>query len=83
MYRFEIVSIIINAFLLFIVLVEGNYLGVDIRENIMETIFWVMAILFLFNTFGNIISKNKTEKYVFTPITFIMCIFSVILALGT
>lgn len=71
MYRLEIVSIIVHAFLLFIVLIHGNYLGVGISKNALETIFWIMAALFLFNTFGNIISK-KTEKYVFTPITILM-----------
>ena len=82
MYRFEIISLVINAFLLLVVLVQANYLGIDISKNVLKTILWIMAGLFLLNTFGNIISKNKTEKYVFTPITFIMCIFSVILAVG-
>jgi hypothetical protein len=81
MYRFEVISILMNLFFLFIILVQSSFLVIDFPKVIMNVILWVMTILFLFNTFGNITSKNKIEQKLFTPITIILTIFSLILAL--
>jgi len=81
MYRFEIVSIIINIFFLFVILIQSHFLTIDFPKKTMTIILWVMTALFLVNTFGNAISKNKIEKKLFTPITIILTIFSLILAL--
>ena len=80
MYRFEIVSILINLFFLFSILVQSNFLTINFPKKIMTIILSIMTALFLFNTFGNAISKNKIEQRVFTPITFILAILSLILA---
>jgi hypothetical protein len=80
MYRFEVVSILMNLFFLFVILVQSGFLIIDFPKIIMTVILWVMTILFLFNTFGNIKSKNKIEQKLFTPITIILTIFSLILA---
>jgi hypothetical protein len=81
MYRFETVSILINLFFLFIVLVQSHFLTIDFPKKTMTIILWVMTVLFLFNTLGNATSKNKIEQKLFTPITIILTIFSLILAL--
>lgn len=81
MYRFETVSILINFFFLYVVLVQSHFFRVDIPKNIMTFFLWVMIALFAFNTLGNIMSKNKFEKRLFTPITIILTLFSLILAL--
>lgn len=81
MYRFETVSILINLLFLFIVLVQSHFLTIDFPKKTMTIILWVMTVLFLFNTLGNATSKNKIEQKLFTPITIILTIFSLILAL--
>lgn len=81
MYRFETVSILINLFFLFIVLVQSHFLTIDFPKKTMTIILWVMTALFLLNTLGNATSKNKIEQKLFTPITIILTIFSLILAL--
>lgn len=81
MYRFETVSILVNLFFLFIILVHSNFLLIDFPRHLMTIILWIMAVLFLFNTYGNIISKYKIEQKVFMPITIILTIFSLVLAL--
>lgn len=81
MYRFETVSILINLIFLFIILVQSHYLTIDFPKKIMTIILWIMTALFTLNTFGNLMSKNKLEKRLFTPITIILTIFSLILAL--
>jgi len=40
-----------------------------------------MTGLFLLNTFGNAFSKNKIERLLFTPVTVLLTIFSLVLAL--
>jgi hypothetical protein len=80
MYRFEVVSIFINLIFLMIILVQAQFLSIYIPRKIMTIILWIMTALFLFNSFGNAISKNKIEKNVFTPITIILAILSAILA---
>ena len=81
MYQFEIVSILVNLFLLFIILVQSEFLSIHFPKSMMSILLWTMTVLFLFNTYGNIISKSKIELKVFTPITIILAIFSLILAL--
>ena len=81
MYRFEIVSILINLFYLFIILAQSRFMTIDFPRKIMTIILWIMTVLFLFNTFGNAISKNKIEQRLFTPVTIILAILSLILAL--
>jgi hypothetical protein len=81
MYRFEIVSILINLFFLFIILVQSSILTIDFPKKTMTIILWFITALFVFNTFGNVISNNKIEQKLFTPITIILTIFSLILAL--
>lgn len=80
MYRFEAISILINLFFLFIILVQSEFVAIAFPKIIMTVLLWVMTILFLFNTFGNIMSKNKIEQRLFTPVTIILTIFSFILA---
>lgn len=82
MYRFEIISIAVNLFFLLIVLIQSGILIIDFPEHILTIILWIMAVMFCFNTFGNIFSKNKIERIVFTPITIMLTVFSVILALS-
>ena len=81
MYRFETISILINFFFLFIILVQSQFLIIDFPKKIMPILLWAMTALFLFNTFGNAMSKNKLERRLFTPITLILTMFSLILAL--
>lgn len=81
MYRFETASVLINLFFLFVILVHSNFLTITFPKIIMTIILWVMTGLFALNTLGNIVSKNKLEQRLFTPITIILTLFSLILAL--
>ena len=82
MYKFEAISLIVNLLFLFILLVKSNYLAISIPNNILTYTFWGMALLFLLNTAGNLVSKNKIEKMVFTPITVLLALFSIVLAMS-
>ena len=82
MYKFEAVSLTVNLLFLFILLVQSNYVALSIPSNILTYAFWGMAALFLLNTAGNLLSKNRMEQMIFTPITILLTLFSVILAMN-
>jgi hypothetical protein len=82
MYRFEIFSILINSLFVIIILVQASFLTIDIPKKITTYALWLMTGLFLLNTLGNVTSKNKLEQRAFTPITIMLAIFSLILALS-
>ena len=82
MYRFETISILINAIFLFVILTQANFVQIEIPKKIITYALWIMAGLFCLNTIGNALSKNKIEQRLFTPITILLTIFSLILALS-
>jgi hypothetical protein len=81
MYRFEIVSLILNLFFLSVVCARCEFISISINVQFLKIILWVMAALFLLNTIGNLLSKNNYEKIIFTPLTLLLMICSIILAL--
>ncbi|HMJ46696.1 MAG TPA: hypothetical protein VK498_05170 [Ferruginibacter sp.] len=83
MYRFETFSILMNSLFVIIILVQGSLLAIDIPKRIITFALWLMMGLFLLNTLGNATSKNKLEQRIFTPITILLAIFSLILALSS
>ena len=78
MYIFESISILINLFLFFILLIKGNYLTTLIPMKIVNIILWAFLFLFGLNTIGNIFAKTNFEKFfslltlVFTILVWIM-----------
>jgi hypothetical protein len=82
MYKFEAVSLMVNLLFLFVLLVQSNYVALSIPSNILTYAFWGMAALFLLNTAGNLLSKNRMEQMIFTPITILLTLFSVVLAMA-
>ncbi len=82
MYRFEIFSILVNALLLMVVLVQRGIITIGMPKSVIYICLWIMTGLFLLNTLGNITSKNKLEQRLFTPVTILLAVFSLILALS-
>jgi hypothetical protein len=83
MYRFEIFSILVNTLFLIVVLVQARYMAIPISDKIVTYALWLMAALFLLNTLGNAVSKNKVEQRLFTPLTILLAMFSILLALSS
>lgn len=82
MLSFEAVSVFINLIMLAVVAIYARILKVKINLLVIKIALWVMFILFLVNTIGNLFSSNETEKIVFTPLTFLLSLFSLRLAIG-
>ena len=62
MYVFETISIIINLFLGFVLLMKGGYIKFYFKRSAVNVILWIFLILFVLNTIGNIIAKTNFEK---------------------
>lgn len=81
MYRFEIFSVLMNILFIFVILLQANMVEIDFPKKIISYNLWLMTGLFLLNTAGNVTSKNKIEQMLIAPITILLSIFSLILAL--
>lgn len=82
MYRFEFFSVLINSLFIFVILAQASFLNINLPIKIITYALWFMTCLFLLNTFGNAVSKNKIERLLFTPITLLLFLFSLVLAVS-
>lgn len=71
MYQFEGSSIFINAMLIVVLLIKGEYLHLPVSNQFISIVLWMFVFLFAINTVGNLFAKTNTEKFIFTPLTFI------------
>ena len=83
MYTFETVSIALNLLMLAVVSVRSGVMSLAVNPRVIQFLLWAMAALFILNTVGNLLSINETEKLIFTPITLVLSIFCIRLALVT
>lgn len=74
MYVFEIISISINVFLGFVLLMKGEFIKRYIKQKAINSILWIYLVLFVLNTIANIFSKTNFEKS-FSVLTLIFSIF--------
>lgn len=74
MLLFEIVSILINGFLILVLLLKGDYIKNSISVKLLNGIIWFFVFVFLLNTLGNLTSKTLLEKTVFTALTLVSSI---------
>lgn len=82
MLRSETISVILNLLMITVVAIKTNILKVVLPEILLKIVLWIMFLLFLLNTLGNIFSLNKFEQFVFTPVTLILSLLSLRLALS-
>ena len=83
MIRFETVSIIANLIMLAIVSVRIGLLKLRVHPLIITILLWLMCALFALNTVGNLLSMNLFEKLVFTPLTLLLSLCSLRLAINS
>lgn len=81
MIRFEAVSIFLNLLMLGVVAIRTGLLRVPLSSSLIQVLLWLMCALFTLNTFGNLQSVNAFEKQVFTPLTILLAICCLVLAL--
>ncbi|GEO05691.1 hypothetical protein AAE02nite_33550 [Adhaeribacter aerolatus] len=82
MLSFEAISILLNLIMLAVVGIKAGVFKVNIHRTIIQVALWAMFGLFLLNTLGNLLSQNELEKLIFTPLTLLLAVFSLRLALS-
>ena len=82
MLRSETVSVIINFIMLAVVAIKANMIEILLPQLLLKIILWIMFVLFVLNTLGNLFSLNQFEQLVFTPVTLLLALFSLRLALS-
>lgn len=63
MYFFETISISINAFLSWVLLMKGNFVKYQFPQRTILAILWIFLIILALNTIGNIFAKTYFEKF--------------------
>jgi hypothetical protein len=63
MYVFEAISILINVFLSWILLMKGNLVKYKFSNQVVNGILWIFFAIFILNTIGNIFAKTFFEKF--------------------
>lgn len=79
---FEAVSVGLNLLMLAVVAGWAGLLRVRMPAGLLRAALWLMVALFALNTAGNLLSKNEVEQLVFTPLTLLLALLSLRLALG-
>ncbi len=77
MKSIEIFSILLNSFMLIIFLVKYKQLKKEKETKIINTLIWIFAIFFMFNTVGNLFTKSMIELTLgtFTSLTLVVLCF--------
>ncbi|GAA0192503.1 hypothetical protein GCM10009122_55370 [Fulvivirga kasyanovii] len=82
MVIFELISIAINIAMLTVVCIHGGIIKTNVKHGLLKGFLWIMFFLFLLNTIGNIASNNIYEKMIFTPLTLLLAVLSLRLAVS-
>lgn len=79
--EFELVSIVINFNMVLFVSVRAGIINLSIKPILIRIVLWLMVVLFILNTLGNLLSQNDLERIIFTPITLLLFVLSLRLAI--
>lgn len=74
MYRYLSLSILISVFFLWVAC-ERVFTAFDyLSMQTIHTVFWIMAFLFALSAIGNLLSKSRIERFLFTPLALMLSI---------
>lgn len=76
---FELVAFFVLLFFALIIAIKIGY--VNLKLNFVNIGLWVMFAYFFLNTLGNLASSVVIEKLIFTPVTFVLALLSLRLAM--
>jgi hypothetical protein len=62
MYIFETISILINIFLVWILLMKSDLIKFKFSTKVIQVILWIFCFIFTLNTIGNLFAKTNLEK---------------------
>ena len=71
---FEFFSLTINVVIILVIAMKANYLKWKVPVRFLNGFIWFIFFLFSLNTIGNLFAATNFEKFVFTPMTFILAV---------
>lgn len=74
MLVFESFSTGINLLIVLITAVHTGYISLRLNKRLTQIFIGLMAVLFLFNTLGNLLAIDPLEKFIFTPLTLVLAL---------
>lgn len=80
MVVFELVSIVINFFCLAVVLVKARRFLPSLGKAA-DIVAWLLPVLYFFGILGNAASTSATEKALFVPLTVLLFVLTLRIAL--
>lgn len=80
MYLFEAISMFVTVLMLIFTLLIVGTIPSFMPETDRYVFLWGMVILFFLSTVGNLNSKNRMEKQIFTPLSALLLLFSTLMA---
>jgi len=60
---FEIISLLITIVCIFLILIKSGRVNIPRLAGLANRSMWVLFILFLFNTLGNVLAKTTFEQF--------------------
>jgi len=79
--QFEIVSIATLPLSAVAVYAYGRRRQAGQRAIVLRILMWILVALFVLNTIGNIFAQTDFERYAFTPVTVILALLALRLAI--
>lgn len=80
MIAFELVSIIINLLIIFIVLLKAGRV-LPSASKLAYVLAWLLPIIYFFGILGNLASTSPIERALFVPVTLLLFTFTLRIAL--
>lgn len=80
MIAFELVSIIINLLIIFIVLLKAGRV-LPSASKLAYVLAWLLPIIYFFGILGNLASTSAIERALFVPVTLLLFTFTLRIAL--
>jgi hypothetical protein len=77
---FELFGLVTSLLFLFIILAKVEYLKFEKFRKVVTILVWIMFVWFLLNIVGNLISTASLEKLIFTPVSIILTVLVLRLA---
>ena len=81
MYVFESISLIINCLIIVVVLIKAGIINLNISVKVINVFLWIIVVVFAMNTIGNLTAETSLETLIATPLTFILAILCLRLAI--
>jgi len=73
-YLFETISLAVTLAVIILAGIKGKFIKPYLPSKVVNFLLWVLAVLFAFNTIGNLFAESNLEMIIFTPLTFISAI---------